>query len=37
MDEEVDRLHAALVTYLGRLSVENLTEAQSHVLLSAST
>ncbi|MEM9557918.1 MAG: Na/Pi cotransporter family protein [Acidobacteriota bacterium] len=32
MDEEVDRLHAALVTYLGRLSTENLTEAQSHVL-----
>ena len=32
MDEEVDRLHGALVTYLGRLSVENLTEEQSHVL-----
>ena len=32
MDEEVDRLHGALVTYLGRLSVENLTEAQSHLL-----
>ena len=29
MDEEVDRLHGALVTYLGRLSIENLTEAQS--------
>lgn len=32
MDEEVDRLHGALVTYLGRLSVENLTEEQSHLL-----
>ena len=32
MDEEVDRLHGALVTYLGRLSAENLTEEQSHVL-----
>ncbi|NNL65451.1 MAG: hypothetical protein HKP30_04355, partial [Myxococcales bacterium] len=32
MDDEVDRLHAALVTYLGRLSTENLTEAQSHLL-----
>ena len=32
MDEEVDRLHAAVVTYLGRLSVENLTEEQSHLL-----
>ncbi len=32
MDEEVDRLHGALVTYLGRLSVENLTEEQSHML-----
>ena len=30
MDEEVDRLHGAMVTYLGRLSVENLTEDQSH-------
>ncbi len=32
MDEEVDRLHGALVTYLGRLSVENLTEVQSQLL-----
>ncbi len=32
MDEQVDQLHGALVTYLGRLSVENLTEAQSHLL-----
>ena len=32
MDEEVDRLHGALVTYLGRLSIENLTETQSHLL-----
>jgi len=32
MDDEVDRLHAALVTYLGRLSTENLTETQSHLL-----
>lgn len=32
MDEKVDRLHAALVTYLGRLSLESLTEAQSHML-----
>ena len=30
MDDEVDRLHSAIVTYLGRLSTENLTEAQSH-------
>lgn len=32
MDEEVDRLHAALVIYLGRLSREPLTEKQSHLL-----
>jgi len=32
MDDEVDRLHGALVTYLGRLSKENLTETQSHTL-----
>ncbi len=32
MDEEVDRLHGAMVTYLGRLSIENLTEVQSHRL-----
>jgi phosphate:Na+ symporter len=32
MDEEVDRLHGAMVTYLGRLSIENLTEEQSHRL-----
>ena len=32
MDEEVDRLHGALVTYLGRLSRENLTGEQSQVL-----
>ncbi len=32
LDDEVDRLHGALVTYLGRLSVESLTEPQSHLL-----
>ena len=32
MDEEVDRLHAAIITYLGRLSTENLTQAQSYQL-----
>ncbi len=32
MDEDVDQLHGALVTYLGRLSLENLTESQSHRL-----
>ena len=32
LDEEVDRLHGALVTYLRRLSLENLTEEQSLVL-----
>jgi phosphate:Na+ symporter len=32
MDDEVDTLHAALVTYLGRLSQENLTDEQSHEL-----
>ena len=32
LDDEVDTLHGALVTYMGRLSTENLTEAQSHRL-----
>ena len=32
MDDEIDRLHGALVTYMGRLSTENLTETQSHLL-----
>ena len=32
LDDEIDRLHGALVTYMGRLSTENLTEAQSHLL-----
>ncbi len=32
MDAEVDAQHGALVTYLGRLSMENLSEAQSHRL-----
>jgi phosphate:Na+ symporter len=31
-DDEVDDLHGALITYLGRLSLENLTEPQSHRL-----
>ena len=31
MDDEVDELHSALVTYLGRLSIENLTEPQSYL------
>ena len=30
MDEDVDELHAAMVSYLGRLSRENLSESQSH-------
>jgi phosphate:Na+ symporter len=30
MDEEVDELHAAMISYLGRLSRENLSEPQSH-------
>jgi phosphate:Na+ symporter len=32
MDDEVDELHGALITYLGRLSLENLSEPQSHRL-----
>jgi phosphate:Na+ symporter len=32
MDSKVDALHAALVTYLGRLSMENLSEQQSRRL-----
>ena len=32
MDEEVDRLHGALVSYLGRLSIENLTADQSRLV-----
>ena len=30
MDEQVDELHAAMISYLGRLSRENLSEDQSH-------
>jgi phosphate:Na+ symporter len=32
MDDDVDRLHAALITYLGRLSQENLSKRQSLLL-----
>ena len=32
MDNEVDAAHGALITYLGRLSLENLSEAQSQLL-----
>ena len=32
MDNEVDRLHGALITYLGRLSLEQLTQKQSQQL-----
>jgi len=32
MDDDVDHLHGALITYLGRLSLEHLTEAQSQLL-----
>ena len=32
MDNEVDRLHGALITYLGRLSQEHLTQKQSQQL-----
>ena len=32
MDNEVDSLHGALITYLGRLSQENLTDKQSQQL-----
>ncbi len=31
-DEEVDALHGAVITYLGRLSLEDLSEEQSHRL-----
>ena len=32
MDDDVDRLHAAVITYLGRLSQENLSKRQSEQL-----
>jgi len=32
MDDEVDNLHGALITYLGRLSIETLSETESHRL-----